>query len=628
MHGPPMSRTGCRDKDKEKHDYNPIRRSHTIMCPEDVAAGKKSYWPELEITGIIRNLSPALWNLSHLRCLYLNDNCLSRLPPGIAQLAGLTHLDLSCNKLRSLPAELGDLVMLRQLHLNHNHLRVLPYELGRLFRLHTLGLKGNPLAPELLNMYNEPNGTPKLLAYLLENLGDGLHWEEDINAGTECLPGALSEDVIYPDSTEYIVMGDQTWWSAYSNDSECIVCATAEADAYVTAVQPPQRPWVQVVHQMRSQPSTAFTVMCYNVLCDKYATRQVYGYCPAWALSWEYRRKGIMDEIRHYAADIISLQEVETEQFHDFFLPELKRDGYDGIFSPKSRAKTMSESDRKHVDGCAIFFQTSKFALIKEHLVEFNQLAMANADGSDDMLNRVMTKDNIGLAALLQFREGIFENASPEHKSLLQQQPPLLVCTAHIHWDPEYCDVKLIQTMMLMRELRTIVDDAVQLLRAGSLGGPHRRTSLDTSSIPLLLCGDMNSLPDSGVIEFLKTGHVSPDHPDFKELGYKDCLRKMCLESDSLLGGMYTHPFKMKEAYGEGIMPYTNYTFDFKGVIDYIFFTQQHMSVLGVLGPLDPHWLQDNKVVGCPHPHVPSDHLPLLAQLEMALVTNGLVQRR
>lgn len=42
--------------------------------------------------------------------------------------------------------------------------------------------------------------------------------------------------------------------------------------------------------------------------------------------------------------------------------------------------------------------------------MEFNQLAMANADGSDDMLNRVMTKDNIGLAALLQFREGIFEN--------------------------------------------------------------------------------------------------------------------------------------------------------------------------------------------------------------------------
>lgn len=48
--------------------------------------------------------------------------------------------------------------------------------------------------------------------------------------------------------------------------------------------------------------------MCYNVLCDKYATRQMYGYCPSWALEWDYRKKGILDEIRHYAADIISLQ--------------------------------------------------------------------------------------------------------------------------------------------------------------------------------------------------------------------------------------------------------------------------------------------------------------------------------
>lgn len=48
--------------------------------------------------------------------------------------------------------------------------------------------------------------------------------------------------------------------------------------------------------------------MCYNVLCDKFATRQMYGYCPSWALEWEYRKKSILDEIRHYAADIISLQ--------------------------------------------------------------------------------------------------------------------------------------------------------------------------------------------------------------------------------------------------------------------------------------------------------------------------------
>ncbi|KAH9361532.1 hypothetical protein HPB48_001366 [Haemaphysalis longicornis] len=352
--------------------------------------------------------------------------------------------------------------------------------------------------------------------------------------------------------------------------------------------------------------------MCYNVLCDKYATRQVYGYCPTWALNWEYRRKGIMDEIRHYSADIISLQEVEMEQYHGFFLPELKKDGYDGIFAPKSRARTMAESERRHVDGCAIFFRTSKFALLRERLVEFNQLAMANADGSEDMLNRVMTRDNIGLAALLQFQEGALDYGTNWITvcSLL-----LIASAAGICQRPCY-NAATAESRSLIQQLPPL------------LAGAHRKSGQETPTVPLLLCGDLNSLPDSGVIEYLKKGRVSADHKDFKSLGYKSCLRKMCQETDSLIGNSYTHPFKIQEAYPDGTMPYTNYTCDFKGVIDYIFFSRSHLSVLGVLGPLDPQWMQENKVVGCPHPHVPSDHLPLLAQFEMPLTTNGLLQRR
>jgi len=67
-------------------------------------------------------------------------------------------------------------------------------------------------------------------------------------------------------------------------------------------------------------------------------------------------------------------QEVETEQFYSYFLPELKKNGYAGVFSAKSRARTMSEQERsrartmseqerKHVDGCAIFYKTSKYVL-------------------------------------------------------------------------------------------------------------------------------------------------------------------------------------------------------------------------------------------------------------------------
>ena len=57
--------------------------------------------------------------------------------------------------------------------------------------------------------------------------------------------------------------------------------------------------------------------------------------------------------------------------------------------------------------------------------------------------------------------------------------------------------------------------------------------------------------------------------------------------------------------------------FDFKGIIDYVFASREWMRPLGVLGPLDENWFAENKVIGAPHPHIPSDHLPLLCELEM-----------
>ena len=116
-------------------------RSHNILSQEEVANGKTTNWPELEITGTIKNLSPQLWKLQHLTALYLNDNSLFRIPSSISLLHNLKRLDLSNNKLRSLPAEIGDLCNLRELMLNNNYLRALPYELVKLFQLTQLGLK-------------------------------------------------------------------------------------------------------------------------------------------------------------------------------------------------------------------------------------------------------------------------------------------------------------------------------------------------------------------------------------------------------------------------------------------------------------------------------------------------------
>lgn len=47
------------------------------------------------------------------------------------------------------------------------------------------------------------------------------------------------------------------------------------------------------------------------------------------------------------------------------------------------------------------------------------------------------------------------------------------------------------------------------------------------------------------------------------------------------------------------------------------------MSTLGLLGPLDPEWIKENKIVGCPHPHLPSDHFPLLTEFQLDLQSSG-----
>ena len=81
----------------------------------------------------------------------------------------------------------------------------------------------------------------------------------------------------------------------------------------------------------------------------------------------------------------------------------------------------------------------------------FCELATTVYPGCDDMMNRVHQKDNIAAAAVLELREGAFGPAV--NNSELAAGQKICVVTAHIHWDPQFCDVKLIQTLMLVDQL-------------------------------------------------------------------------------------------------------------------------------------------------------------------------------
>lgn len=68
----------------------------------------------------------------------------------------------------------------------------------------------------------------------------------------------------------------------------------------------------------------------------------------------------ILAELRERDADVVCLQEIDQDSFHDFFRAALAINDYKGVFWPKTRARTMAEKEAKLVDGCAIFYKHSK----------------------------------------------------------------------------------------------------------------------------------------------------------------------------------------------------------------------------------------------------------------------------
>jgi CCR4-NOT transcription complex subunit 6 len=379
----------------------------------------------------------------------------------------------------------------------------------------------------------------------------------------------------------------------------------------IVTLPPSSRDWIVLdeAAATASPPPEKFSVMTYNLLCEKYATHTQYGYTPSHALAWSYRRQLVLQEIRSGNADIVCLQEIDMDSFNEYFRAELAYDDYKGVFWPKTRARTMAEKDAKMVDGCAIFYKGSRYILLDKQIVDFANIAINRPDmkGEHDIFNRVGNRDNIAVASF-------FENRLTGSR--------VIVVNAHIHWDPAFKDVKLVQVAILMEQISRLADkyarwppcqDKTAFKLSDDDGGndaaeappPVPGPSLEYSSgpqIPLIVCGDLNSTVGSGVYDLLAQGTLPKTHADLAERSYGNFTRD----------GM-AHPFSLRSSYaGIGELSFTNYTPGFTDVVDYIWYSTNALQVTGLLGEVEKEYLQ--RVPGFPNYHFPSDHISLLAE--------------
>eukprot|EP01035_Chromulina_nebulosa_P018937 gene18937-24744_t len=352
---------------------------------------------------------------------------------------------------------------------------------------------------------------------------------------------------------------------------------------------PPKRQIVNIPSTLASASSASarFRVVSYNILSELYATKQAYPYCDQWMLSWPYRRHMLLQELSDCEGDIICLQEVQADHFELHLKPFFTNIGYECLYKQKSR-ESMGIYGK--VDGCAMFWNRNKFSVIDNYTIDFNDLARREVDKMNldeaDIRKYItrLSRDNIAQVAFLEVL----------HTMSGQRQ---LICVANTHLYANYQrpDVKLWQTKTLLNEIQ-------QLLLSRTVN----------SDIPLVLCGDFNSEPSSAVYELIVKGSIQQPRPEITDTS--DNLT--VVQNLHILSHRLDLTSAMTSCSGIGTEPaFTNYTANFKGTLDYIFYSHSRLRVLSVAIIPTEVDINKNCGVGMPAACYPSDHFMLCCDI-------------
>lgn len=346
---------------------------------------------------------------------------------------------------------------------------------------------------------------------------------------------------------------------------------------------PPKRPLITVPGSV-SFSGVRFRVLTYNVLAEVYATRQAYPSCDSWILSWPYRRNILMLELSEAQGDIVCLQELQYDHYEQCMLPFMFSLGYESIFTQKSRD---AQGLYGKVDGCATFWKRNKFVMVENYDIEFNEVArrVAAELGLDEQERRrflnKLTKDNIAQIIVLDTNQNRGGRTA------------LCVVNTHLYANKNQPEVKLWQTLALVNEVENFIS---------------------SRDLALIMCGDFNSEPSSSVYEFLSEACVVNSRADIEGSESSVYLPDISLIAHNVdMTSVMSTALKMEPAF-------TNFTTNFKGTLDYIWYTPGRIKVMACAAiPEEKDLLECGDAL--PNAVYPSDHVMICC--DVALLAQG-----
>jgi len=318
-------------------------------------------------------------------------------------------------------------------------------------------------------------------------------------------------------------------------------------------------------------------VMTYNILADLYADSEfsrteLFPQCPTFAMDYRYRVKLILQELINFHPDIICLQETDRKVFNHELLPILDKFGYNGEYLNKGGQVS---------EGLSIFWRKNKFELLESRSCIFNTAL------SDPSFNHLISKVKKvpGLLAKLEARTTAVQLTALQSSD--DENEMLIVGNTHLFFKPDADHIRLIQTDMCLTQIKLFRQELAAKF-------PQKRISV-------MLCGDFNSTPPFGVLQYCREGSIRSDHPD-----WRSC------PGEEISGLELSHPFNLDSA--AGTPQYTNYTVGFKDCLDYIFYDKSTFSVEQVVPFPTNEELELNTAL--PNVSFPSDHISVVVDLK------------
>lgn len=307
--------------------------------------------------------------------------------------------------------------------------------------------------------------------------------------------------------------------------------------------------------------SITFNILSFNVLAESYLTPRSHKNLPPASsevvFNKELRRNLLKHTLEKLANsfDIICLQEVD-DYLREVIVESLAALGYSFVYAPRGGIplassdvprgrdiSSMSVQVDKRSDGCATFFSKSKWKCVNYSVVNFDDLAEDERLPLHEHTSTIpddstpMVGSNISQKKNKQKKQtalsGIIASYKRRNAALLleleQIQSPskarrIVVANAHLYWHPGYEYVKLSQAHYLLHKVKQFVAKSVE---ENTLRQDEYEVKDEEPTV--IVCGDMNSKPNSVVHTYFTKGNVdartvAPWHFHYDEIDEQEEL--------------------------------------------------------------------------------------------------------